>query len=113
MANPAACNGGITMCDRGVAPASYLTLPINRVLGQKGPFSNMNDIIPMVNLVTHATCLMGMPKPCIPSTVVPFIPTPTVLIGSAPAFKWSASATCAMTGSIKGIMPHQPTVMLA
>lgn len=115
MANPAACNAGLTMCDRGVAPASYLTLPLNRVLGQKGPYSNMNDIIPMVNLMTHATCLMTspIPAPCIPSAVVPFIPTPNVLIGTAPAFKWSAGAICAMTGSIKGIMPHQPTVMLA
>lgn len=105
--------GKMQMCPLGVAPTSHIILPVNMVLGPSGPIANMNDKIPLVNLLPHGVCNVTapVPLPCIPAVAAPFIPVPTVMIGSAFASKFSETGFCAKGGAINAIAPGQFQVM--
>jgi Domain of unknown function (DUF4280) len=76
------CNGATLQCTFGLAPSTLIVLPTNRVLTSKQPAANINDYIPMVNIMPFGMCnsianptvvsataaAMGVltPMPCIP-----------------------------------------------
>ena len=94
------CNGAILLCSFGVAPSTFVVLPINRTLTSNQPAANIMDHISMVNVMPFGVCTsianpavasataaaLGVltPMPCIPNTPAPWVPgSPTVPLASS------------------------------
>src|SRR5277367_6881257 len=120
------CNGAQTMCTFGMAPAPFNVLPIHRMITSDQPAANINDYIPMVNVMPHGVCMtpsnpevaaataaaLGVltPMPCIPVTTAPWAPgSSTVLIGSVPALDTTSTCQCLWCGVIQITSPAQMT----
>jgi hypothetical protein len=103
-----------------------MVLPISRVLTTL-PDANIMDNKPMVNVMSFGMCQsilnptvmlatiakMGTltPMPCIPMTVVPWLPgSPTVILGNLPALNNSSKLLCLWGGMIGINTPGQFTV---
>ncbi len=104
-------------CTFGVAPASLIVLPTNRVMTSNMPAATIMDHIPMVNIPTFGMCsspsnpevaaataaALGVltPMPCIPVTVAPWEPgTEDVMIGNMPSLNNTCMCNCLWGGEI-------------
>jgi hypothetical protein len=120
-------NGAMLQCSMGIAPSSLVVLPTNRTLAGNQPAANIQDHLPMVNIMPFVMCMslanpvvaaataaaLGVltPMPCVPATVTPWTPgVPTVLIGGMPAVDNNCKAMCMWAGVIKVLTPAQVTV---
>ena len=112
----AVCAGAMLKCSFGMAPASLIVLPVNRVM-EGAPGANIMDNKPFVNILPFGACqslanpaviaattaAMGVltPMPCIPVVPAPWIPTePTVLLANMPILLDDSKAFCAWAGVI-------------
>ena len=118
------CNTALLQCSMGLAPSTFVVLPINRVLTSNQPAANIMDHKPMVNIMPFGMCTslanptvaaataaaMGVltPMPCIPATSTPWVPgSPTVLIDGAPALNNTSKCMCNWAGVINVVQPGQ------
>lgn len=112
------------MCSMGMAPSALQVLPVNRVQCGNQFAANINDHIPMTNIMPFGMCIspanpqvaaataaaMGVltPQPCIPVTPSPWTPgAPTVMLGGMPALDNTSKCMCTWTGVISIAMPGQ------
>jgi hypothetical protein len=101
-------------------------LPLNRVTGML-PYANMNDHIPLLNIMPFGTCnnpanpvvaaataaAFGVltPMPCIPATSTPWLKAAKkVNIGAMPAITKDSTLMCMWGGKIEVNFPGQVTV---
>lgn len=122
MSGPNVHSTAQVMCSFGVAPSTLNVLPTNRVLVEGLPAANIQDHLPMVNIMPFGMCTtpsnpavaaataaaLGVltPQPCIPVTATPWIPTaPTALIGGQPVVTADCQCQCAWGGVITVINP--------
>ena len=122
------CSGAMLKCSMGLAPASLVVLPVNRVLNNSMPQGNIMDNKPLLNILPFGLCrslanpvvaaatsaAMGTltPMPCIPNTPAPWIPgKPNALIANQPALIKSCQLMCMWAGMIKIQIPGQFTVI--
>jgi hypothetical protein len=120
------CMGAMLQCTFGVAPSTFLVLPVNRVMTSFVPAANIMDNKPMVNILPFGMCTspanpavaaataaaLGVltPMPCIPNTVAPWAPgAATVLLANMPALDDTSKLTCLWGGMISVSMPGQMT----
>lgn len=118
------CMGATMMCTFGVAPASLIVLPENRVMTSNMPAANILDNKPLVNIppfgmcsslanptvATATTAALGVltPMPCIPATVTPWVPgSPTVLLANIPTLNNTCSLNCMWGGVITFVQAGQ------
>jgi len=123
------CNGATLKCSMGLAPSTLVVLPINRTLTSSQPAANINDHIPMVNIMPFGMCTtptnpavaaattaaQGVltPMPCIPVTPAPWITgTPNVVLGNIPCLDNTHTLMCSWTGVITVLNPGQMTEMI-
>ncbi len=113
-------NGAMMQCSFGVAPASLIVLPVNRVMVNNQPAANIMDYIPVVNILPFGMCsaptnpaviaALGVPVPCMPVTATPWAAgSPTVLIGNTPALNDTSKCMCTWGGVISITFPGQMT----
>jgi hypothetical protein len=120
------CNGATLMCSFGVAPSTFVVLPINRALTSNMPAANIMDHIPLVNVMPFGMCMtpsnpavaaattaaLGVltPMPCVPVTPAPWVTgTPTVLLANIPALDNTHKLMCMWGGVISVVYPGQVT----
>ena len=123
------CNGATLMCSFGMAPSTFVVLPINRMLTSSQPAANIMDHIPMVNIMPFGMCFapanpmfvaataaaLGVPTPvpCMPITPAPWITgTPTVILGNIPCLDNTHTLMCTWAGVISIAYPGQMTEMI-
>lgn len=122
MSGPNVHSTAQVMCTFGVAPSTLNVLPTNRVMIEGMPAANIQDHLPMVNIMPFGMCTspsnpvvaaataaaLGVltPQPCIPATATPWVPTaPNTLIGSQPVVTADCQCQCAWGGVITVINP--------
>lgn len=120
------CNGAMLKCSFGLAPSTFVVLPLNRVITSNMPAANIMDHKPMVNIMPFGMCTspanpsvaaataaaLGTPTPmpCIPVTSAPWVPgAPTVLIANQPALNNTSKLMCNWGGIIEVLVPGQFT----
>jgi hypothetical protein len=118
--------GAVLQCSFGMAPSQLQVLPINRTQSGGQLAANIQDHIPMTNILPFGMCTspanpqvaaataaaMGVltPQPCIPATASPWAPgSPTVQIGNQPALNDTSMCMCNWAGVIQITMPGQMT----
>ncbi len=123
------CNGATLQCTFGLAPSTLIVLPVNRVLTSNQPAANINDYIPMVNIMPFAMCAsianpavaaataaaLGVltPMPCLPVIPAPWVAgAPTVLLANMPSLDNISKLTCMWAGVISINNPGQTTVLI-
>ena len=123
------CNGALLQCSFGVAPSTFVVLPINRVLTSNQPAANIMDHKPMVNVMPFGMCsspanptvaaataaALGVltPMPCVPNTPAPWAPgSPTVLLANQPSLNDTSKLMCVWGGVISVTFPGQVTHMI-
>src|SRR5512143_3446431 len=96
------CNGAQLMCSFGLAPSNLVVLPTHLTFTSNQPAANINDHIPLVNIMPFGNCTtvsnptvaaataaaLGVltPMPCVPATPSPWITgAPTVIEDNMPA----------------------------
>lgn len=121
------CMGAMLQCSFGVAPSSFVVLPVSRVMAGGIPAANIMDNKPLVNILPFGMCsslanptvasataaALGVltPMPCVPVTPAPWAPgSPTMLIGSMPALNNQSKLMCTWGGVIQITSPGQFTV---
>lgn len=119
--------GAMLQCSFGVAPSSFVVLPVSRVMAGGIPAANIMDNKPLVNILPFGMCsslanptvasataaALGVltPMPCVPVTPAPWAPgSPTMLIGSMPALNNQSKLMCTWGGVIQITSPGQFTV---
>lgn len=122
------CMGAMTQCTFGLAPSTLMVIPLNRVMTGT-PAANIMDNKPMANVMPFGMCqslanpmvvaataaALGVlvPMPCIPMTMVPWMPgAPTVMLGNMPTLNNSSKLMCLWGGVISINVPGQFTVMV-
>ncbi len=122
-------NGAMLQCSFGVAPATLVVLPVNRMLSSNQPAANILDHQPMVNIPSFGMCscpanpsvasattaAAGVltPMPCIPMTMSPWVPgSPTVLLANQPVLNDSSMCMCNWGGVVTVAMPGQFTELV-
>lgn len=122
------CAGALLGCSFGVAPATLMVLPVNRVLTGT-PAATIMDHAPIVNipsfgmcsspenpLVIAATALAEgvlTPMACIPATATPWAPgAPTVFIANIAALDNSSKLNCTWGGIITVSEPGQEIMLI-
>ena len=120
------CNGAMLKCSFGLAPSTFVVLPLNRVMTSNMPAANIMDHKPMMNIMPFGMCTspanpsvaaataaaLGTPTPmpCIPVTTAPWVPgAPTVLIANQPALNNTSKLMCNWGGVIEVVVPGQFT----
>lgn len=123
------CMGAMLTCTFGVAPSSLIVLPANRVFTSNMPAATIMDNKPIVNIPPFGMCssianpavaaattaAFGVltPMPCLPATVVPWVPgTPDVLIGNIPSLNNTCTLNCLWAGVISITQPGQTQCMV-
>jgi len=123
------CNGATLGCTFGLAPATLVVLPVDRVLTSSQPAATVMDHQPMVNVLPFGMCTslanpmvaaatsaaLGVltPQPCIPMTMSPWVPgAPTVLTGKKPSLDNTCSLMCLWGGVIQVRVPGQFTELI-
>ena len=116
-------------CSFGTAPSSLVVLPTNRTTAGGPAAANINDNIPLANIMPFGQCTsianptvaaatsaaLGVltPMPCLPATPAPWAPgAPTVLIGGMPALDNNCMLNCLWAGVIKINAPGQSSVAI-
>jgi hypothetical protein len=124
-------NGATLMCTMGLAPSTLVVLPINRVMCGSQPAANIQDHIPMVNIMPFGMCIspanptvaaattaaLGVltPMPCIPATTMPWAPgavAPPVILGNQPSLDNISICNCMWAGVVSVVMPGQLTTQI-
>jgi hypothetical protein len=120
------CHGALLKCSMGMAPSSLVVLPVNMQTTSNVPAANLQDHIPMVNIMPFGMCqspanptvaaataaAMGVltPMPCIPLTPAPWVAgSPTVMLANQPALNKSSMLMCNWAGQISIQMEGQMT----
>lgn len=120
-------NGAMLTCSFGMAPSTFTALPANRTMIGNQPAANIQDHVPMLNIMPFGMCTtlanpmvasataaaMGVltPQPCIPATSAPWVPgSPTVMVGGKPALQSGCQVLCQWGGVITVSSPGQFTV---
>ena len=126
---PEVTMGATLMCSFGVAPSQLVVLPINRVLVEGPPGANINDHVPMVNIMPFGMCItpsnpavaaattaaMGVltPMPCIPVTTTPWMPGgPPTLLGPVPVLDMTSTCMCMWGGVVSILNPGTTRTMV-
>ena len=121
------CMGAQMMCSFGMAPSALVVLPVNRVNTNMVPDANIQDHIPLVNIMPFGACMspanptvaaataaaLGVltPMPCIPVTPSPWIPgVPNVMLGFQPTLDNMCKLMCNWGGVIQFTTPGEFTV---
>ena len=126
------CNCATTMCTFGMAPSVLMVLPIHRKLTSGQPAANINDHVPILNVVPFGMCntpsnpavaaataaALGVltPMPCVPVTPAPWIPGavgPPVILDGVPALDDISILMCVWGGVIKITFAGQATEMIS
>ena len=111
------CHGAMLKCSMGMAPSSLVVLPLNMQTTSNVPAANIQDHVPMVNIMPFGMCqspanptvaaataaAMGVltPMPCIPLTPAPWVAgSPTVTLANQPALNKSSMLMCNWAGQI-------------
>ena len=123
------CNGATLMCTFGMAPSTFVVLPINRTLTSSQPAANIMDHVPMLNIMPFGMCFaptnpvfiaataaklgVATPVPCVPLTPAPWITgTPTVILGNIPCLDNTHTLMCTWLGVITIANPGQMKEMI-
>ena len=123
------CNGATLMCPCGASTSSLVVLPIHRMITSDQPAANIDDHVPMTNVMPFGMCMspanpmvaaataaaMGVltPMPCIPATVAPWVPgAPTVMLADMPTLDNTSTLMCMWGGVITFVDPGEFTVMV-
>lgn len=130
MGCPQVCSGATLQCSFGIAPSVLNVLPVNRTLTGGMPAANLQDHIPLLNILPFGMCTslanptvaaataaaLGVltPMPCIPATAAPWIPggPPTMLLGGVPALDANGTLMCIWGGAIKVVFPGQVQMLI-
>ncbi|MDU4253533.1 DUF4280 domain-containing protein [Pseudomonas sp.] len=130
MGCPQVCSGATLQCSFGIAPSVLNVLPVNRTLTGGMPAANLQDHIPLLNILPFGMCTslanptvaaataaaLGVltPMPCIPATAAPWIPggPPTMLVGGVPALDANGTLMCTWGGAIKVVYPGQVQMLI-
>ncbi|MGO9423714.1 DUF4280 domain-containing protein [Roseiarcus sp.] len=126
------CNGATMMCSFGMAPSTLVVLPIHRMLTSDQPAANINDHVPMLNIMPFGMCTtpsnpevasataaaLGVltPMPCIAVTPAPWVPgavSPPVILDGVPALDDISILMCTWGGVIKIVYPGEVTEMIS
>jgi Domain of unknown function (DUF4280) len=124
------CNGATLMCSLAVPPgvSTFVVQPIHRMLTSDEPAANINDHVPMVNIMPFGMCMSPSnpaftsatsaaggtptPVPCTPATPAPWvtgaISNPVILDG-APALDDISTLQCTLGGTITISYPGETT----
>lgn len=122
-------NGASLMCTFGVAPSTLVVLPVNKVMSGNQPAANIQDHIPMANIMPFGMCSAPTnptviaataakagtftPAPCVPATSAPWIPgAATVMLGSQLALDNTCTCMCQWLGVVSVASPGQTTEMI-
>lgn len=120
-------NGALISCSFGLAPSSLNVLPVNRIMIANQPAANIQDNVPMMNIMPFGMCTTVsnpqvaaatsaafgalIPQPCFPLTSAPWTPgSPTILVGGKPAIQNSCQLMCQWGGVITVNFSGQVTV---
>lgn len=124
------CNGATLLCDFAMPPSTstLVVLPINRMLTSDQPAANINDHIPMLNVMPFGMCMspanpevaaataaaLGVltPMPCIPATPAPWVPgavSPPVMLADMPVLDDISTLQCIWGGTITIMYPGEVT----
>lgn len=123
-------NSAMLTCSMGMAPSSFVVLPVQMVMDGNQPAANIMDHLPMVNIMPFGMCqslanpvvaaataaALGAltPMPCIPNTPAPWVPgSPSVLLANFPALDDSSTCSCLWAGTITITDPGQATTDIA
>lgn len=130
MGCPQVCSGASLQCSFGAAPSVLNVLPVNRTLTAGMPAANLQDHIPLLNVMPFGVCsslanptvaaataaALGVltPMPCVPATATPWIPggAPSVLLGAVPALDANGTLMCNWGGVIKVVAPGQAQMLI-
>ncbi|MFV3416345.1 DUF4280 domain-containing protein [Pseudomonas nitroreducens] len=130
MGCPQVCSGAILQCSFGITPSVFNVLPVNRTLTNAMPAANLQDHIPLLNILPFGMCTspsnptvaaataaaLGVltPMPCIPATAAPWVPggPPTMLLGGMPALDANGTLICTWGGVIKVVFPGQVQMLI-
>lgn len=121
--------GAQLTCNQGVAPSVLAVLPTSMVNANNVPAANIQDYIPMVNIMTFGMCnstsnpeviaataaALGVhtPAPCIPATASPWSPgSSTIKLGNQPALDDSSTCDCTYSGTISISSAGQTSVAI-
>lgn len=120
MGKPAVVMGAMAMCSFGMAPASLIVPPENRVLIEGRPAATITNStianIPTFGMCTTlsnpevaaaTTAALGVltPMPCVP-VLLPWVPgSPTTLLGGQPALTLGSVCNCAFGGVVQIVDP--------
>lgn len=111
------CSGATTKCTMGTAPSSLIVLPARTIFMSNQPMANVSDIKPMVNILPFGLCRslanpavaaataanLGVltPMPCVPNTVIPWMPGKRTVNSQMPtALLSTCKLQCAWAGTI-------------
>jgi hypothetical protein len=123
------CNGAQLMCSFGLAPSNLVVLPVHLTFTGNQPAANINDHVPLVNIMPFGNCTtvsnptvaaataaaLGVltPMPCVPATPAPWITgAPTVIEDNMPALDNTSKLMCIWGGVIQIVVPGQFTEMI-
>lgn len=130
MGCPQVCSGATLQCSFGIAPSVLNVLPVNRTLTGGMPAANLQDHIPLLNILPFGMCTslanptvaaataaaLGVltPMPCIPAIAAPWIPggPPTMLLSGVPALDANGTLMCTWGGAIKVVFPGQVQMLI-
>jgi hypothetical protein len=109
-----------------------VVLPIHRMITSDQPAANINDHVPMLNIMPFGMCItpsnpevaaataaaLGVltPMPCIPVTPAPWVPgavSPPVILDGVPALDDISILMCTWGGVITVMFAGQATEMIS
>ena len=116
-------------CSFGMAPANLMVV-VPLVASESMPAANINDHIPMTNIMPFGMCqslanptvaaattaALGVltPMPCVPVTPAPWAPgSPTVMVRGMPALNKPSLCNCTWGGVIQINTPGTTKEMVA
>jgi len=98
-------HGALLTCVAGAAP-SALTVVAPNVTGEMKPVANIQDFVPMVNIMPFGNCKIltaaaaGVPTPCVPATTPWTLGSTTVTVRGMPALHSGSMCNCSIGGVI-------------
>ncbi len=116
-----------TACTMSAKPSQLIVLPSNRRSAGGQPAANIQDHVPIANIVPFGPCLSPSfpptaaataaasgvltPQQCMPNTTAPWTPgSPNVTIANQPALRQTDTCRCAWGGTITITDPGQTLV---
>jgi hypothetical protein len=122
-------NGATLQCSFGMAPSTFVVLPVHCVMDGNQPAANISDHKPMINIMPFGMCTslanptvasataaaagVLTPMPCIPATLSPWVPgAPTVMLDHMPALDNVSKCLCNWGGVVSVVNPGQTTTVI-